>query len=615
MSDPSDLPVYEFGEFRLEPKRRMLSGPGGEPLPLSDKAFDALAYLVQHAGRVVTKDELLRALWPTTVVEESSLYVAISAVRRALKDDSAAPAPRFIATIAGRGYQFVADVRVAAAQGVPQRRSRVSARLAIGVGLAVAALAAAVAFVWLQSERDVSPSAATRTLAVLPFRPLTPGDRNESLELGMTQTLIAGLNTGQLSVTPLSSVRRFGSMEQDALEAGRALGVQTVLEGHLQRAGDQLRVTARLLDVQSGRQIWAERYDERFTDIFDVQDAIAARVRTSMAVELGAVEPPALRRYTESAEAYQQYANGQFHLQRLVLPQALTHFEQAVALDPEFALAYVGIADVRAIIGVFGIVAPRDTFPQALAAVNRAMSLAPDLGEAYAALGHIKVQYEHDWAGAERAYRRALELNPLDPRAHGFYGIFLGTCGRFDEGIERLRRAQELEPANAAYSALIGMLLVYQRRNDRAIDQLESSLQMDAAFPPTITYLAFAHLRRGDYQLASSYLDRLHAPAPGSGAYRAQILALSGQRAAAVQELDGLLAMSRERYVPAYEIATIYAALGDQDETFRWLGRAFEDRSTLIAWLAWDPVFDGIRDDPRYRPMYEKLPAATVDGA
>lgn len=614
MSDPSDPHAYEFGEFRLEPKRRLLAGPGGEPLPLSDKAFDALVYLVQHAGRVVNKDELLKALWPTTVVEESSLYVAISAVRRALRDDSAAPTPRFIATIAGRGYQFVADLRVAPAELVPPRGRRVSARLATVVGLAVVA-AAVVAFVSLRSERDATPSAATRTLAVLPFRPLTPGDRNESLELGMTQTLIEGLNSGELSVTPLSSVRRFGGVEQDALEAGRALGVQTVLEGHLQRAGDQLRVSARLLDVESGRQIWAQRYDERFTDIFDVQDAIAARVRTSMAIELGAAEPPALRRYTKSAEAYQQYANGQFHLQRLALPQALTQFEQAVALDPEFALAYVGIADTRAIIGVFGIVAPRDTFPQALAAVNRALSLAPDLGEAYASLGHIKVQYEHDWAGAERAYRRALELNPGDSRANGWYGIYLGTCGRFDEGVERLKRAQALDPANAAYSALIGMLLVYQRRYDQAIEQLESSLQMDAAFPPANTYLAFAHLRRGDYQKAASYLDRLRAPAPGSGAYRAQLLALSGQRAAAKQELEGLLAMSRERYVPAYEIATIYAALGEKDETFRWLGRAFEDRSTLIAWLAWDPVFDGIRDDPRYRPLYEKLPAAAAAGA
>lgn len=607
MSDPGDPQVYEFGEFRLEPKRRMLSGPGGEPLPLSDKAFDALVYLVQHAGRVVTKDELLRALWPKTVVEESSLYVAISALRRALKDDSAAPAPRFIATIAGRGYQFVADLRVVPAELVPRRGRLVSVRLAIVIGLAAAA---AIAFVWLQGERGATPSATTRTLAVLPFRPLTPGDRNESLELGMTQTLIAGLNTGKLSVTPLSSVRRFSSMEQDPLEAGRALGVQTVLEGHLQRAGDQLRVSARLLDVRSGRQIWAERYDERFTDIFDVQDAIAARVRTSMAVELGAAESPALRRYTESAEAYQQYANGQFHLQRLALPQALTHFEQAVALDPEFALAHVGIADTRAIIGVFGIVAPRKTFPHAQAAVNRALSLAPDLGEAYASLGHIKVQYEHDWVGAERAYRRALELNPIDPRAHGFYGIFLGTCGRFDEGIERLKHARTLEPANAAYSALIGMLLVYQRRYDEAVDQLETSLQMDAGFPPTITYLAFAYLRRGDYEKAATYLDKLRAPAPGSGAYRAQLLALSGRRAAALQELEGLLAMSHERYVPAYEIATIYAALGEKDETFRWLERAFEDRSTLIAWLAWDAVFDGIRDDPRYRPLYEKLPAA-----
>ncbi len=616
--------VFEFGGFRLEPQRRLLSRIDGEPVVVTDKAFGALVYLIEHAGQLVTKDELVKALWPTTVVEENNLYVAISALRRALKDESAAQ--RLIATVAGRGYQFVADVRVvgtpaeslpqpavaspaaaapsAWSPGTPKRRRLALATgavlaLAIGIGTAVIVL------------RPARAPASVVTLAVLPFKPLTPDDRNESLEFGMAETLIAGLNTSKLSVSPLSSVRRYAGSEQDGLAAGRALGVQSVLEGHIQRVGDQLRVSARLLNVSDGRQLWAQRYDEAFTDIFSVQDTIAARVRAALVAELTGEESPALRRYTEDAEAYQLYANGRFHLQRLNedgLRQALASFELAVERDPQFALAYVGIAEAHSILGVFGVVAPGDTFPQASRAVDRALEIAPELGEAYASLGHIKVQYEHDWPGAERAYRRAIELNPTYARAQQFFGLLLALRGRFDEGIAQLRRAQALEPALPGNSALIGMVLMYERRYDEAIEQLQLTLDMDPNFPTTNTYLAAAYLRRGEYDKALDHLGRVKSLAPGSLGCLGQIYALSGRRTEALQEIERLLALSKQRYVPAYDIATIYAALGEADETFDWLTRAFEERSTLVGWLPWDPVFDGIRTDARYAPLVKRLP-------
>jgi DNA-binding winged helix-turn-helix (wHTH) protein/TolB-like protein/Tfp pilus assembly protein PilF len=614
MSGMEGRPVLEFGGFRLDPGRRLLSRMGGEPVILTDKAFDALVYLVEHAGRLVTKDEMLRTLWPATVVEENSLYVTISALRRSLKDESGGE--RLIATVAGRGYQFVAEVRAVTAPApaeAPQSIERAKARnwhrpAAIGA-IIVLAIAAIVA-VTRRGEPTRDLSGPVRTLAVLPFKPLTAADRNESLELGMTETLITGLNGGNLSVTPLSSVRRYAGMEQDGLAAGQALGVQAVLEGHIQRAGDKLRVSARLLSVGDGRQLWAQRYDERFTDIFSVQDAIAERVRAALTVELAGRPSPALRRYTENAEAYQQFANGRYDAQRLALPEALANFEQAVALDPGFALAYVGIAEIHSALGVFGAVAPRETFPQALTAVEKALELAPDLGEAYASLGHIKVQYEHDWPGAARAYRRAIELNPNYSRAHQWLGLYLATRGRFDDGIAELRTAQALEPAQPVFSALIGMVLVYQRRYDAAIEQLESTLEMNPDFPTTNTYLALAYLRRGDYAKALHHLGRTKTATPGSEAYRGQIFALSGRRDEAGRELEKLIASSKRRYVPAYDIATIHASLGNVDETFAWLERAFEERSQLIHWLPWDAVFDGLRTDTRYAPLVARLPAA-----
>lgn len=620
MSSTDGPVVFEFGGFRLEPQRRMLSRIDGAPVGLSDKALDTLVYLVERAGQLVTKDELVKELWPTTVVEENNLYVVISTLRRALKDDSAAE--RLIATVAGRGYQFVAEVRAVTRATPGQTASEPAVgsttpaalpshvrtrRLAVALGAVLILVIGIGAAVLALRQPPASQSSDSRTtIAVLPFKPLTPDDRNASLELGMAETLIAGMNSGGLSVSPLSSVRRYAGIEQDGLAAGRALGVQTVLEGHLQRVDNQLRVSARLLNVSDGRQLWAQRYDEAFTDIFSVQDTIAAKVRAALTAEL-IDEAPALRRYTEDAEAYQLYANGRYQLDRVALTQALAQFEQAVARDPHFALAYVGIADAHALLGVFGAVAPHDTFPQARRAVDKALEIAPELSEAHTSLGHIKTQYEHDWAGAERAFRRALELNASNARAHQWYGLYLASRGQFDEGIAQLRRAQALEPAQPIFSALIGMLMIYQRRYDEAIEQLRLTLEMDADFPTTNTYLSAAYLRRGDYDQAAEHLGRMKSPAPGSAGYVGQLYALSGRRAEALEELERLVALSKTRYVPAYDIATIHAALGDADQTFVWLARAFEERSQLVAWLPWEPVFDGLRTDARYAALARRL--------
>lgn len=627
-TSPGRSVVYEFGGFRLDPKQRLLARIGGPPVVLTGKSFDALVHLVTHAGELVTRAALTDALWPTTVVDDSNLNVAISALRRALNDES--PGQRFIATVAGRGYQFVADVVRTppsdAARAAPEptadapsapiapsagsrKRRPLPLTAAISVALLVA-LAAVLALWRVQRTPEVAPGPVA-TLAVLPFKPLTASDRNESLELGMTETLIAGLNSGNLTVSPLSSVRRYAGPEQDALAAGRALGVQAVLEGYIQRDAGQLRVSARLLRVDDGQQLWADRYEEEFSNIFAVQDAIAAKVWAALTPDLIAEKAPALRRYTQDAEAYQLYANARYHrLQRLGeagLRQSLAYLDRAIELDAGFALAYVGQAEAYAILAVFGAVAPHAAFPQARRAVDKALELAPDLAEAHASLGHIKAQYEHDWAGAERAYQRAIQLNPGCAPAWQWRGIYLGYSGRFAEGIDQLRKAQTLDPATPGYSALIGMLLNYQRRYDEAIQQLTQTLEMNPDLPTAHTYLAVAYLRSGRYTEALDHLDRVRSPTPGLDGYRGQAYAFSARRAEAQAEVSRLVAQSKQRYVSAYDIATIHAALGDRDQLFAWLDRALIERSQLIAWLPWDAVFDGIRDDARYSALVQRL--------
>jgi serine/threonine-protein kinase len=620
---------YEFGDFRLDLAEQTLSHRDGRTLPLTPRAFTTLRTLVEHAGVLLDRQTLMDAVWPKLVVEDNNLDQQISLLRQTLGERRGEH--RYIVTVPGRGYRFAASVRLVFDEPLPPPQASPGAAPAAVAGAragdagaarrgwgSVVGASVAVALLlggWLVFDggkiAEESAVAGNRpTLAVLPFKPMTAADGNESLELGMAETLIVGLNSERLLVSPLSSVRRFAGADQDALAAGRALGVDVVLESYIQRAGDSLRVSTRLLDVADGRQLWSQRYDERFSDILTIQDSIAARVLDSLVPSLAGAEAP-LRRYTSDAEAYQLYLDGQFYRRRsseTALREALHRFQSAVERDPDFALAYVGLAECYSILAVFGIEAPGVAHPLARQAIDRALALAPDLGEAYASLGHYKMQYELDWEGAELDLRRATELNPSFAPGYQWLGLLHGYSGRFDEALEQLRTAQALEPAAPAYSALRGMVLSYARRHDEAVELLERTLAMAPDMPNTRTFLTMALLRRGDLDRAAEHAAAIASPAPGSVGYRGQIHALAGRRDEALAEAERLVALSRDHYVPAYDVASIYATLGDHEQTFAWLERAFAERSQLIAWLSFDGAFDGVRADPRYAELVRRLP-------
>ncbi|MEX2126022.1 MAG: winged helix-turn-helix domain-containing protein [Woeseia sp.] len=620
--------IYEFGEFQLHVARQSLYHKLADRwTALTPRVFDTLLFLVEHPQDLLDKPRMMTAIWPDVIVEENNLDQNISTLRHLLGERRGDQ--RYIVTVRRRGYRFVAPVRKLAASNLPvcdlvatggeraaeagdlpERPGTIGPRMKLwGIPGLTALAIVAMLTQWQDDEQPGAVIPPTQTLAVLPFRPLTATDRNESLELGMAETLIVRLNNSRLVVSPLSAVRRYGDPGQDAVAAGRALGVDAVLEGYLQRDRDRLRVSARLVKVGDGRQLWADRYDESFTNVFSVQDAIATKVWAALTPELTGEEPP-FRRYTEDAEAYQLYVSGRFHRRRgseTGLRKALEFFHQAVERDPNFAPAHVGLAESYAALAVFGIAAPHSAFPQARQAVDRALELAPELGEAYASLGHIKVQYEHDWSGAELAYTRAIELNPNYAPARQWFGLYLSLSGRFGEGLEQMYYAQSLEPSSPLYPAMIGMLLTYQRRYDEAIEQLEKTLEMEPGLATARTYLAMAYLRQGEYDLAMQHLGESSSLTPGSAAYLGQIYALSGRRSDAEAEIEQLTAESQRRYVSAYDISTIYAGLGKSDETFAWLERALDERSQLIGWVPWDPVFDGIRSDPRYPEVVRRL--------
>ena len=616
--------LYEFGDFTLDVgQQRLLRRDTGEAIPLAGKVFDTLVYLVEHAGELLDKDLLLKSIWPGVIVEENSLTQNVSTLRQLLGE--ARGENRYIATISRKGYRFVAKVTrrdelvasnaAEASAASPSAAAPPSTRRRIGrVAAAAGVLAIAIVTIasFFISSRSREPArVAGQTLAILPFKPLLPAERNESLELGMTESLISSLGRySPRAISPLSSVRRYAALDQDAIAAGRELGVDTVLDGSLQRRGDRLHVSARLLRVADGRQLWAQSFDQDFTTIFDVQDVIAARVAQSLSVRwVGSVATRGAP-YTKDPEAYALYASGRLAWTRQTeasLLQAIAFYDQAIARDPNYALAYSGLADSYAAIGVFGIRAPHEMFPKARSAVEKALSIDPDLAAAHSSLGHIKVQYEQDWDGGAREYARAIQLDPSLALTYHRRGLMYAMQGDTDRALAESERAQQLEPLWLAPRTAAANFLYHARRYDESIRRVEQVLAVDERSDSARSVLIRDLLATGAYERALTEIARRPLQAPGSYAFRAQALALSGRREEALAELDRVLKLSSQRYVAEYDIASIYAALGDKENAFIRLEHAVEDRSSQINFLAQDPLLDALHADPRFASLVQRI--------
>jgi DNA-binding winged helix-turn-helix (wHTH) protein/TolB-like protein len=621
---PGTRPLYEFGDFALDVgQQRLLRRETGEAIPLTGRVFDTLLCLVERAGETLDKDVLLHSIWPGVIVEENSLTQNVSTLRQVLGETRGEN--RYIATVARRGYRFVAEVtrrdkldapNVTTASTAPPaagalelRRTR--SRLVRAGFWTLIVLSAALALVLYPiGPRKVAP-VTSQSLAILPFKPLLPADRNESLELGMTESLISSLGRySPQAISPLSSVRRYGGLNQDAIAAGRELGVGTVLDGSLQRRGDRLRVSVRLLRVADGRQLWTQNFDQDFTTIFDVQDVIAARVAQALSVRWVGNGVTRGAPYTQDPEAYALYASGRLAWARQTEPgllAAIDLFGQAVARDPHYALAYSALADSYAVMGVFGMRAPHDVFPKAREAVERALSIDPDLAAAHSSLGHIKAQYEHDWDGAAREYARATVLDPSLALTYHRLGHLYAMQGDTDRALAASERAQQLEPLWLWPRVAASNFLYYAGRYDESIRRLEQILTLDDRADSARSTLIRDLIAKGDYDRALVEIHKRPIQAPGSHGFRAQALALAGRREEAIAELDRVLKQSKEHYVAAYDIALIYAALADTENTFLWLERAFEDRSTLINYLAQDPTYHALHADPRFASLVQRI--------
>lgn len=627
--------IYEFGDFRLDAARRLLlRRDDGQAVKLTSKAFDTLLYMVRHPGTVISKDELMRAVWPDTSVEENNLSQNVFALRRALGEKQGEN--RYIATVPGRGFSFVAavtplgggesaDVIEGALQGV--RGEEVSTvntparaqsawrrkRLIILAGVSIAALVGLGVYIWRVRTKTV-PAAPVRTVAVLPFKPLVVEHRDEALELGMADALITKLsNTRGVIVRPLASARRYGGIEQDPLAAARELQVDSVVDGSIQRWGDRIRVTARLVGV-GGEQLWAGQFDEKFTDIFAVQDAISGRVAGALALHLSGEEESRLtKRYTENAAAYELYLRGRYHLFKLTPPEVrkgLEFFQEAVRVDPSYALAYAGIADAYRTLPITSDVAPTEAFPKAKEAVTKALELDDSLAEAHAILGFIKFWFDWDWAGSESEFRRAIELNPNNADAHRGYAHLLSNIGRHEEALREVERARELDPLSLITNTLQGQFLHFSGRDDEAVRSFEKAFELDPNFWVAHTHLAYVLIHKKMYGQALTELEKAREQSRGNTttiALTGYVMALSGERVRARGVLEELRSLSRERYVPPYNMAIVHHGLGEREEALAWLEKAFEGRDVLLTFVAVDTKWDALRSDQRFVSLLERM--------
>jgi DNA-binding winged helix-turn-helix (wHTH) protein/TolB-like protein/Flp pilus assembly protein TadD len=642
---------YVFEGFRLDLARRRLSGAGGEALPLPARAFDVLAYLVENRARIVTKDEVMRAVWSRVVVEENNLNQAVYNIRRALGDSR--ESPRFIVTVAGRGYQFIASTSVdrgesqpapatpspepgndstdepatgaievpaaieaavpepapAAATQPPPPAATHSRRWLLLAGGAT--VAAAAGFAWLRNGRRAD-TGLPASVAVLPFRPLVESGADTAIELGITETMINRLSElPGVVVSPLSSVRRFADPGADPLAAGRELRVAAVVEGNVQLDQERLRLTARLLDVESGRALWSGRFNEALGDFFSVQESLADQVVRALSLELSDAQQLRLaRRDTTDPEAWQLYLNGRFHWNRKTedgLLRAIEFYEAAIARDPKFALPFAGLADALAVLGVFDLRPPADVFPRSRDAALRAIELDDQLAEAHAALGHYSIQYERDWQKGERLYRRALELRPNYAQAVMWLANNHLVQGRLPLALSEARRAQLLEPLSPTFAANVGLVLSYSGRLDAAYQQLSDLFDASPEFPLARHHLARVHIFRNEPDAAIRLLEGYAPRSPGGLPNLGRAYALAGRTDDARAEIAKLQALGAAGIGVGYYVAQILATLGEYEPALDALESGMSDHSQQMGWLRLEPAFAIMRDEPRFKALVERL--------
>lgn len=599
--------TYRFGPFTLDPTRRALTRDGDD-ISVTPKAFEILWYLVQHPNRVVSKQELMKAVWPDTVVEEGNLTQNISLLRKALTEQGE---DRLIVTVARQGYQFTGNVTIEAPPAVesPAARPTPPRRWRMPAGVAVLLVLIGVIFVW--KTRSAGGASGPVRLAVLPFENLTGSPAQDYLADGLTEELIsqlARLQPGELGVIARTSVMHYKHTDKRIDEIGRDLSVHYAIESSLRQSADRLRVTVQLIRVSDQSHIWANDFDYGTQDILAIEDSVAGAVSHEVRIHL----TPAVQATTRSAAITPAAVDAMLRGRDVVRygqgtkddwDHAKHYFEQAIAIDSTYAVPWVYMSDIVRKGADRGWMPVDEGDRLAHVYAQRAVSLDPNLPEAYAQLGKIQSLIDWDWAGATESYRRELALDPGSVQALSDAAEIAETFGHLDEAIALSKRASELDPLDPGPRANIAQMLHAQGH----VDEAEKIYERDSAAlrsPILEEKLVEMYLSQGRLNDAVTLADRIESP-PWQGYARALIYVRQGRQHTA----DSMLTDYVARYgtFASFQIATVYAYRNQKDSALAWLDRSYAQHDQGLNSMKYEPLFDNLKGDPRYAAFLTKL--------
>jgi DNA-binding winged helix-turn-helix (wHTH) protein/tetratricopeptide (TPR) repeat protein len=577
-TEPSQ--IFTFGPFRLDPRERSLSRDG-KSVPLTPKLFDTLVALVENSGHVVERNDLIERLWSDTYVEESSLSQNIFQLRKTLGDQDFHKS--YIETIPKRGYRFVGDVKQVTKNGKNGTNA---------------------------FERSGLSQNRVGSIAVLPFRFIGGLDDGIYLGLGIADAIIVKLSSlRQAEVVPTQSVFNLTDNEEDPVEIGKRLNVDTILQGTIQHDAGRIRVTVQLISVPGGKTLWADKFEAAFTDIFAVEDSISEQVAKSLALQITAEGQEQLRkRYTENTEAYQAYFMGLFYWNKRTndaLSKAAEYFREAIALDPQYAVAYAKLADTYFLIAYrdFNENTRNEGFEKSRSTALSALELDPFVAEAHAALGTVKVKYDKNIWAAETSFKRAIAVNPSCAMAYSRYTWFLAAMGRLDESLENMRHAQELDPLSPDANTGLANILYFAGDYDEAVRYCERALELEPDFLDALLWLGLSYQQKGAHDKAIAQFQKareIHNKSTEPVELLGHAFAVTGQREEAKAILTELNVNGLNGQVRPYNVAMIYAALGNTRRSFEHLEMPYINWTERLRVLRFDPRMTALRTDPRF---------------
>jgi len=595
---------FKVGDWLVTPTLNQI-GSNGNSTRVEPKAMQVLVYLAEHPG-VVSKEKLISSVWSDVFVSDDVLPGCISALRKAFNDN--ARRPTVIETIHKSGYRLLLPVEPTGTKPPATASAEFAATGPSRRRLAIIALSIAAAALLLAAFTRLPYRRHYDSVAVLPFVNVTSDSRTEYLSEGIAEQVVDELSQfNALKVMAWTSVSHYRQPQRDLRAIGRDLGVKAILTGTLVRNGDQVGLQAELVDVSNGSQLWGQRYDQRLADISALQHHLSQDIAENLRLKLKGDEQERMEhRYRSSPAAYELYLKGRYFWGKRTktgLDQGIQYFQQAIALDPNFALAYAGLADCYNLLDDWGQTTPRDSFPRARAAAEKAIALDDSLAEAHVSLAMVRGAYDWDWVGSEQEFKRAIQLNPNYATAHQWYGMTLASLGRFSEAEAEVKRARELDPLSPIVNMAVAEVYAWGGRYDDAIAQYKRVLELDPSFGGAYGNLADSYEQKHMYDEAVRVLKQkaiLDGDQKFAGALE-QAYAKSGYPGVLQVGLKDALEERNRNYVNPVGIAETYAQLGDVPRALQWLEKGYEEHASGMQYLAVIDGFDGMRSDPRFR--------------